>query len=189
MIGLLPVRIGEPFLLLTRVAVLAFLAVVTAGCSYTTGNAEARGAAAANAATTPDSLAQTSWELVRWTRPDGTLQNVPQGDSGGPPRLSFLAQGREYRIAGFSGCNEYRGTYTLVGGKLIIRVPVNGGPMSSRLACTSAQRAQLEAAYLRALSRIATFTLDSGGAPRHMTFNVRDGDVLEFTRRQDPPSD
>lgn len=171
-------------LFLSRGVALVFFAFILTGCGHITGRAQARGAAAVNAATTPDSLAQTSWELVSWTGPDGILQNVPASAGEQPPRLTFLAQGRAYVIAGFSGCNEYRGTYTLTGGKLIIRVPAQ-----SRLTCASAQRAQLEAAYLRALSRITTFTLDNAGAPRHMTFNVRDGDVLEFTRRQDPPLD
>jgi heat shock protein HslJ len=171
------------FLPLARIAILTFFMLALVGCSYNTGGAQAHGAAAVNAATTPDSLAQTSWELVRWTRPDGTLRQVPQDNGGEPIRLSFIAQGREYRVAGYAGCNEYRGTYMLTGGKLTIKVSASG-----RIACASAQRQQLEAAYLQALSRIARFTLDSGGAPRHMTFNVQNGDVLEFTRRQDLPS-
>ena len=56
------------------------------------------------------------------------------------------------------------------------------------MACVPAPRAELENDYLRGLTAIDTFTLDSGGAPRHLTFNLRGGDVLEFERRQDPPT-
>ncbi len=61
-------------------------------------------------------------------------------------------------------------------------------PASTRMACVPAPRAELENDYLRGLTAIDTFTLDSGGAPRHLTFNLRGGDVLEFERRQDPPT-
>lgn len=147
------------------------------------GGARAEGAAAANAASSADSLAQTSWELVRWTRAGGALRDIPHGDNGEPIRLTFLAQGKQYRAEGFSGCNRYQGSYKLQGGKLAIDAPA-----ATRMACVPAERAALEADYLRGLTAIDTFTLDSGGAPRHLTFNLRGGDVLEFERRQDPPT-
>ncbi|HYG45014.1 MAG TPA: META domain-containing protein, partial [Bordetella sp.] len=81
------------------------------------------------------------------------------------------------------GCNRYMGSYKLQGGKLSISVPA-----TTRMACPAPERARLEVDYLQALAGIQTFTLDSGSAPRHLTFNVRQGDVLEFTRRQDPPT-
>ena len=159
------------------------LAVALAGCAGSTGGARAEGAAAANAASSADSLAQTSWELVRWTQSDGAPREIPHGDNGEPIRLTFLAQGKQYRVEGFSGCNRYMGSYKLQSGKLAIDAPA-----ATRMACVPAARAALENDYLRALGAIDTFTLDSGGAPRHLTFNLRGGDVLEFERRQDPPT-
>lgn len=166
-----------------RLFAVGLLTVALAGCAGPTGGARAQGAAAANAATSADSLAQTSWELVRWAQPDDTLHEIPHGDNGEPIKLTFLAQGKEYRVAGFSGCNRYVGTYVLKDGKL--KIEAAG---MTRMACSPPERALLETDYLRALSAIDTFTLDSGGAPRHLTFNVKGGDVLEFARRDDPPT-
>ncbi|MGY6270543.1 META domain-containing protein [Achromobacter denitrificans] len=162
---------------------LGLLAVALAGCAGSTGGARPQGAAAANAASSADSLAQTSWELVRWTGQGGASRDIPHGDNGEPVSLTFLAQGKQYRVNGFSGCNRYMGSYKLEGGKLHIDAPA-----TTRMACVPPERARLETDYLRGLATIDTFTLDSGGAPRHLTFNLRGGDVLEFERRQDPPT-
>jgi hypothetical protein len=43
-------------------------------------------------------------------------------------------------------------------------------------------------AYLSALGHISAFSLDSGGSPHQMSFNVRNGDVLTFTRGADVPT-
>lgn len=166
-----------------RNAIFAGLIIGTAGCASTTGHATAEGAAASNAATSADSLAQTGWELTRWVNATGDQRAIPHGDNGEPIQLVFLAQGQTYRVNGFSGCNRYMGNYRLQDGKLSISVQG-----ATRMACASQDRAQLETSYLRALADIRSFTLDSGGAPRHLTFNVQNGDVLEFVRRQDPPT-
>lgn len=172
-----------PIPALARGLLLATLAVGVTGCANTTGRATAQGDAAANAATSADSLAQTHWELTRWTASDGSLRPIPHGDNGEPIQLTFLAHDGQYRVNGFSGCNRYMGSYNLQAGKLSISAPA-----STRMACPSPERGRLEADYLKALAKIQTFTLDSGSAPRHLTFNVRNGDVLEFVRRQDPPT-
>lgn len=149
-----------------------------------TGQASAQGAAATNAATTSDSLAQTRWMLTRWTTSDGTTQrHPPQSSQGRPVHLDFLAQGNDYRVGGFSGCNTYRGAYKLAGGTLTITAPA-----STRMACPSPADAGLERDYLNALASISTFTLDSGGAPRKMTISLANGDTLDFTRGDDPSS-
>lgn len=154
-----------------------------AGCTGTTGHATAQGAAASNAATSADSLAQTSWELTRWVSAAGDDRPIPHGDNGEPIQLVFLAHGQAYRVNGFAGCNRYSGVYRLQDGKLSISI--RG---TTRMACAAPERAELEKSYLQALSAIRSFTLDSGGAPRHLTFNVDNGEVLEFARRQDPPT-
>jgi len=170
-------------LLHVRNGLFAALLVGMAGCANTTGHATAEGAAANNAATSADSLAQTSWELIRWVSAAGVNRPIPHGDNGEPIQLVFLAQGHDYHVNGFSGCNRYMGNYRLQDGKLSISL---GG--STRMACASQERGQLEQAYLQALADIRSFTLDSGSAPRQLTFNLKNGDVLEFARRKDPPT-
>jgi len=178
---------------------------LAAGCGTHTGHAAAQGAAATNAATTPDTIAQTSWTLTRWTSVGGQPRPVqamasdvqtpgqanphasrkpsrPDAEAR-PVTLDFLAQGKDYRVAGFSGCNTYRGRYDLAKGKLSITAPA-----STRMACPSPAAAALERDYLKALASIRIFSFDSGGAPRQMTLTLDGGDVLEFTRGDDPPT-
>lgn len=166
---------------LARGILLGGLAITIAGCANTTGHATADGAAAATAATSADSLAQTRWELTRWTTPAGDTKPIPHGDNGEPIQLTFLAANGQHQVAGFTGCNRYNGSYKLQPGKLSISAPA-----TTRMACASPERAQLEAAYLKALADIRSFTLDSSSTPRHLTFNLHNGDVLDFARRQDP---
>lgn len=146
--------------------------------------ARAQGPGAANAATSADSLAQTSWELERWTRSDGgPARAVPRGANGEPVQLTFLAQGRQYRVTGFAGCNRHAGTYLLSGGALTIQAPA-----ATRMACPQPELAAFESAYLQALGQVHTFSLDSGGAPRRLSFTLQNGDVLDYVRRADPPT-
>ncbi|EWM45770.1 META domain protein [Bordetella holmesii 70147] len=163
--------------------VCAGVLVAAAGCATHTGQARPEGAAAANATTSADSLAQTRWELTSWVDALGNPRNLAHGDNGEPISLTFLADGKRYVAQGFAGCNRYSATYKLEAGKLTITAPA-----STRMACPDPRRAQLEADYLRALADIRSFTLDASGAPRHLTFNVASGDVLDFTRRKDPPT-
>ncbi|AZY51419.1 META domain-containing protein [Bordetella avium] len=163
---------------LPRAMLCAGLLALSAGCATHTGQARPVGSAAANAATSADSLAQTRWELTRWADALGNQRDITKG--GEPISLTFLADGKQYTVHGFSGCNRYRGSYKLEADKLSITAPA-----STRMACPDPQQAQLEADYLRALAAIRSFTLDASGAPRHLTFNVATGDVLEFSRRED----
>ncbi|MDQ8030674.1 hypothetical protein CEG14_23030 [Bordetella genomosp. 1] len=167
-----------------RVCMLSLLMAALAGCaSQHTGQARPEGSAAVNASTSADSFAQTSWELTRWTEADRSLREIPHGDNGEPIKLTFLAQGKNYRVEGFSGCNRYMGSYRLESGRLSITAPA-----STRMACADPARGKLEADYLKALTDIRSFTLDAGGAPRHLTFTLSSGAVLDFDRRQDPPT-
>jgi len=171
-----------PHTRLTLAAAAAALACVLAGCATTTGHAQAQGKAAAQAATTPDSLAETTWHLERWTAPDGT-QRPLAAHAGEAPTLAFAATNREYRVSGYSGCNTFEGGYRLQDGRLSITVPA-----ATRMNCAADEQASIERAFLQGLGQIATFTLDSGGAPRKMTLNLRDGDVMDFTRGDDLPT-
>ncbi|OZI26125.1 hypothetical protein CAL26_01895 [Bordetella genomosp. 9] len=172
-----------PLLTLTRCTVLAIAAVSLAGCSTTTGHAQAQGPGAAQAATTSDSLAQTNWRLVRWQSPDGSDYPLQLGQIYPPLSIGFTARNRDYRVSGYSGCNEFAGTYQLQGGKLTITLP-----SSRTLKCGTPELGEAERAYLSALAHIGSFSLDSGGAPHQMIFTVRNGDVLTFLRGQDIPA-
>lgn len=153
-----------------------------AGCATQTGHADAQGAAASNAASTPDSIAQTSWTLTQWNAGQSTQPRHPAINSMGKPvKLDFLARGKTYSVAGFSGCNTYRGSYTMEKGRLVITAPA-----STRMACPSPDDAGLERDFLKALGSISQFTLDSAGAPRKLTLTTSAGDTLEFTRGPDP---
>lgn len=178
--------------------ILAPLLVVglAAGCGSHTGHAAADGAAATHAATTPDSIAQTSWTLIRWTSSTGQARptqarsgtgQATQGQAAGaldrPIKLDFLAQGNDYLVAGFSGCNAYQGRYALAHGKLSIIAPA-----ATRMACSAPEVVALERDYLKALAAIKVFRLDSGGTPRVMTLTLEGGDTLEFTRGEDLPT-
>ncbi|WP_316042524.1 META domain-containing protein, partial [Bordetella pertussis] len=59
-------------------------------------------------------------ELARWTRPGGALRPVPHGGAGktAPITLSFTHQRGAARLAGFAGCNNYSGQYTIANGLL-----------------------------------------------------------------------
>lgn len=170
-----------PFVSLSRCVVPAVLALAMAGCSTTTGHAQAHGAAAAQAATTSDSLAQTTWRLVKWVAKDGAARELPSGTE--PVNIAFLARNHDYRVSGFAGCNRYMGAYKLESGKLIITVPA-----ATRMACASSQMAALETAFLTGLGHVSTFTLDSASAPRQMTWNLQNGDILTFSRGEDVPT-
>lgn len=172
------------FSLFRRTLPVALLAVTLGGCATHTGRATAEGAAASNAVTTPDSVAQTSWILTRWSAGDsGTVRHPATSSTGLPLHLDFLVRGNDYRVAGFSGCNRFMGTYKMEQGRLIITAPA-----ATRMACASAEDGALERDFLKALASISRFTLDSGGAPRKMTLALSGGDTLEFTRGEDPPS-
>ncbi len=157
-------------------------ALALAGCATQTGRADAQGAAASNAASTPDSIAQTSWTLTQWNAGNTTnSRHNALNSMNKPVQLDFLARGKEYFVAGFSGCNRFRGNYAMEKGRLVITAPA-----STRMACPSPADAGLERDFLKALGSISQFTLDSAGAPRKLTLTVNNGDTLEFTRGPDP---
>jgi heat shock protein HslJ len=165
--------------MLPRVLAAAGLALILAGCATHKGQAQAKGPAASNAATTSDSLAQTAWELTRWASREGSAKPLPTER---PIQLNFVVTGDQYGVSGFGGCNAYNGSYKLADRKLFVTVRA-----TTRMACAAPAGADIEKAYLSALGKIASFTLDNGGAPRQMIFTISDGDTLTFQRRQDPP--
>jgi heat shock protein HslJ len=160
------------------------LACLTAACTTHTGKAQAEGPQAQQASTTADSFADTVWALDSWTDKGGAARPLPdQSGAGQPITLAFVARNRDYTVNGFTGCNRYNGTYTFQNRQLVITVIG-----STRMACQSDSLARIEKDYLNALKSISSFTLDNAGAPRKMTLNLRNGDILTFSRREDVPT-
>jgi len=130
-----------------------------------------------------DVLAQTSWELARWTRSGAAPRAVPHGGSSGQPiTLTFTREQGQPRLSGFAGCNRYAGQYGMANGLLLVPHP----PASTRMACAQAGQARLEQDFLAALGRVASSHLDSEVQPQHLTLVLEQGDVLDFDRRADP---
>ena len=66
-----------------RLLCMGLLALALAGCAGS-GGARPQGAAAANAASSADSLAQTAWELVRWSSPAARCATFPMATTASP---------------------------------------------------------------------------------------------------------
>ncbi|WP_154589690.1 META domain-containing protein, partial [Bordetella pertussis] len=114
----------------------------------------------------------------------GALRPVPHGGAGktAPITLSFTHQRGAARLAGFAGCNNYSGQYTIANGLLIVTAP----PVSTRMACANADLARLEQDYLAGLTAVTASRLDHDTRPQRLTLALRSGDVLDFARRADP---
>ncbi|MGS1110044.1 DUF4377 domain-containing protein [Achromobacter anxifer] len=133
-------------------------------------------------ASASDMLAQTSWDLARWTLPGGGLRQIPHPSSGSRPlTASFVHDQGSPRISGFAGCNQYNGSYTVANGLLIVQ----GRPVSTRMACAQ-QNMTLEQDFLAALTSITATSVDNANNPQRMTWVLSSGDRLDFGRRADP---
>ncbi|OZI71752.1 META domain-containing protein [Bordetella genomosp. 12] len=126
-----------------------------------------------------DVLAQTSWELARWTKPGGALRPVPHAHSNERPiTLDFNRQQGKGQVSGFGGCNNYAAQYVVANGSLLLQ----DTPVSTRMACPAANM-QLEQDYLAGLTRITKTQFDNVGNPSRMSLTLSSGDVLDFARR------
>ena len=93
-------------------------------------------------AVAPLALTETAWELVTVQGQDASRQ------LGGHP--ATLRLGTDRSVAGFTGCNRFQGTYTLVGDS------IRFGPLIIRhRACAGSP--QLEQSYLDALRSVQRF--------------------------------
>lgn len=129
-----------------------------------------------------DRLAQTSWELARWTRPGGALRPVPHDTAQSRPiTMSFTRENGSPTIGGFAGCNQYSGAYTIANGLLILP----SGPATTMMACDP-NAMQLEQDFLTGLTRITASSLDNDNDPKRLTLVLSSGDRLDFGRRTDP---
>ena len=133
-------------------------------------------------ASASDVLAQTSWDLARWTRPGGALREIPHPSSNSRPlTISFIHDQGATRASGFSGCNAYNAPYTVANGQLII----TSNPVATMMACAPVNM-QLEQEFLASLTRITATSFDNTNNPQRMSWVLSTGDTLDFGRRIDP---
>ena len=133
-------------------------------------------------ASASDFLAQTRWDLARWTKPGGALRPVPHPSTQSRPlTVSFIHDQGVPRIAGFGGCNQYRASYTIANGLLIVR----DHPVATMMACAPASM-KLEQDFLAGMTRITASSVDNTNNPQRMTWILASGDTLDFGRRTDP---
>jgi heat shock protein HslJ len=164
-----------------RLAACALATVALAAC--TTPAQRQAEAARYQPAYSSDFLAQTSWILVRWSRPDGGLRPVPSNDPRNRPiTISFTHQGSDVRVTGFAGCNTYSSNYSISNGNVILTTD----PVATRMACYPADRSPIERDYLAGLTRIRATSVDNYGNPRLLSLSLDNGETLEFSRRIDP---
>ncbi|MGH2543430.1 MAG: META domain-containing protein, partial [Ardenticatenaceae bacterium] len=92
-------------------------------------------------------LASTAWQLV-------SLNGEPPiGDK--PLTVAFESEGT---VVGEAGCNQFGGSYTLDGNRLVV-----GRLVATRMACSEPQGVmQQEGAYLDALENAATYQMTNG---------------------------
>jgi hypothetical protein len=129
-----------------------------------------------------DMLAQTGWELARWTRPGGALRPVPHASTRSRPlTVSFFHERGAPRMAGYAGCNQYSASYTVANGLLIVR----DRPVATEMACAP-DSMKLEQDFLAGMTRITASSLDNVNNPQRMTWVLSSGDTLDFGRRTDP---
>ena len=133
-------------------------------------------------ASASDILAQTSWDLARWTLPGGGLRTIPHPSTNSRPlTASFVHDQGAPRMSGFAGCNQYNAPYTVANGQLIVRA----NPVATMMACAP-QTMQLEQDFLAGLTRITATSVDNTNNPQRMTWVLSSGDTLDFGRRADP---
>jgi heat shock protein HslJ len=122
---------------------------------------------------TPPSLTQTAtltqsaW-ILTYLSVDGREQPLVPGDA---PTLSFDPfDGHIYSVYGTDGCNDYFGTYTLVGNALYV-----SGLFHTLAACFAGgvPLSPQENAYLQALPRVERYHLDGNV----LTLTSADGSV------------
>lgn len=119
----------------------------------------------------------TSWALVQWQNADGSLRDVPHGNTGEPIQLTLSIATGERRASGYSGCNRYMGSYDVKNGMLSF------GPLAgTRMACPASVGGKLESAYLDALAHLAKAGVQMR-PPQQLFLVTDDGSTLTFARQ------
>jgi heat shock protein HslJ len=159
----------------TPLAVLTFASLLSACAIPVHTDASAEAPDPFNPAAT-QLLDDTKWELTSWKQADGTMRDLPHGDTGEPLSLDLSTASGQRRASGFSGCNRFMGAYMLKDGKLSF------GPLAgTRMACTT-PGGKIEGAFLDALGHIDRTGVQMR-APQQLQLILENGDTLVFTRR------
>jgi heat shock protein HslJ len=108
---------------------------------------------------------------------DGAWNLTSLGDSNnvrgaGDRAITLTVKSDSTRVAGFAGCNQYGGSYTVAGDSIKF-----GALMSTKMACPGWPM-QLETSYLAALSDATTFSVSDSV----LVLNRRTGAALRFSR-------
>ncbi|RZT41362.1 META and DUF4377 domain-containing protein [Cupriavidus agavae] len=129
------------------------------------------------------SAGPSRWELVRWTRADGTQRELPHGDNGEPIVFNFSdgIDSGQGTVSGTSGCNRFTGGYGKTDSG--IRFDRLAG---TRMACPGA-RMETETALLKAMQ--TPFTTvgtqpSAGSTGRQVVWKTADGELLQFVERE-----
>lgn len=139
------------------------------GCAAPNEGARVMDRAAAGRApiyTPADALVDTYWRLDE-------LNGRPAPLGSGGKEAHLLLQPDKPTVRGFGGCNRFSGRYALDGNALSFHAMT-----STRMAC--AEGMDLEAEYLAALGRVATWAREG----ERLTLRDADGNVVaRFTLR------
>jgi len=117
--------------------------------------------------TGPLNLTGTSWLLIKYLSPEGSVYTVPGAVT---PQASFTAD----TMNGNAGCNTFNGPYTLTGENLKV-----GPIISTKMACPE-PGASVENAYLAALNVVdKAALLDNGNL---QLWDTEGKTTLEFVK-------
>ncbi len=97
-------------------------------------------------------MLQHTWKLETFTY-QGQPQTLVPGVS-----ITLTFSTREQQAGGFSGCNDYGGTYTISQGHLKF-----GDLVQTLIACAQNSVMEQESHYMTALRRVTTYRLDQSG--------------------------
>jgi len=115
----------------------------------------------------PLNLTGTSWLLIKYLSPEGSVYTVPGAVT---PQASFTAD----TMNGNAGCNTFNGPYTLTGENLKV-----GPIISTKMACPE-PGASVENAYLAALNVVdKAALLDNGNL---QLWDTEGKTTLEFVK-------
>ena len=198
-----------------RILTLAALCASLVACASSyNGRNDVVPAARFQPAEASDYLAQTSWELVRWTSVGGAPRAIPTPAAAhaAAPAAPAASAARRAKAAkpvakpatpdlgnrpitiAFTHTQGQRRIDGFAGcnGYFADYTVANGlliltaQPAATLMACASPATSALERDYLAGLTRIVASSVDNYSSPTRLTLTLDNGDILDFARRQDP---
>lgn len=198
-----------------RILTLAALCASLVACASSyNGRNDVVPAARFQPAEASDYLAQTSWELVRWTSVGGAPRAIPMPAAAhaAAPAAPVASAARRAKAAkpvakpatpdlgnrpitiAFTHTQGQRRIDGFAGcnGYFADYTVANGlliltaQPAATLMACASPATSALERDYLAGLTRIVASSVDNYSSPTRLTLTLDNGDIIDFARRQDP---